>query len=261
LDAGTLLAHITGKPRAWLYAHAPLELSADQRAALEAALQRLESGEPLPYVLGRWEFYRLDFAVSPAALIPRPETEILVEAALAWLRANPERRRAADVGVGAGCIAVTLAKLIPDLRLLAVDISMEALRLARLNAVKHGVGARVAFLQADLLRPVGEQKPLDLICANLPYISSEFLSTLRVAHSEPRLALDGGPDGLALIRRLIERAPALLAPGGMLLLEIDFTQGEIARRLAREAFPQAEIDVETDFAGLERVLIIQQTLI
>ncbi|MCI0520432.1 MAG: peptide chain release factor N(5)-glutamine methyltransferase, partial [Chloroflexi bacterium] len=201
------MAHVTGRPRVWLHAHDALELSAAQSAALESAVQRLEGGEPLPYVLGHWEFYGMDFAVSPAVLIPRPETEILVEAALDWLRAHPQARCAADVGTGTGCIGISLAKHIPDLQLTAIDVSPLALRTARANAYTHGITRRAAFVQADLLAPFAPLRPFDLICANLPYIASEFLSVLRVAHAEPRLALDGGRDGLALIRRLLQQAP------------------------------------------------------
>jgi release factor glutamine methyltransferase len=223
LDAQVLLAAVSGRGRSWALAHPEAHLTDEQTTALEAALLRLEGGEPLPYVLGKWEFYGLDFALSPAALIPRPETELLVEQALGWLRAHPGRRWAADVGTGSGCIAVALAVNIPDLKILASDLSAEALQLAGDNARRHEVWERLSLVQADLLPLAG--RSFDLICANLPYIPSRKLKGLKVSAHEPLLALDGGPDGLDLIRRLLDRAPESLAPDGLLLLEIEASQG------------------------------------
>jgi len=255
LDAQVLLAHITGKPRAWVLAHPEQTLTKEETESLEAALAHLEQGTPLPYVLGHWEFYGLDFWVTSATLIPRPETELLVERALEWLLLQPKRRLAVDVGTGTGCIAVALAAHIPDLYLLACDISPQALRVAQKNVHRHGVQARVSCLQADLLPPA--MKPFDLICANLPYIPSATLKSLDVGRWEPGLALDGGPDGLDLVRRLLFAAPAALAPGGRMLLEIEATQGAAALELARLAFPQAEAALIQDLAGRDRLICIQ----
>ncbi|MBN1145848.1 MAG: peptide chain release factor N(5)-glutamine methyltransferase [Anaerolineales bacterium] len=255
LDAQALLAHVLGASRAWVLAHPEAAITAGQARALEAALARLEAGEPLPYVLGRWEFYGLDFIVTPATLIPRPETELLVEQALAWLEAHPAPRRALDVGAGTGCIGIALAVNAPRLDVLASDCSLAALRVARGNAQRHGVATRVRFVQADLLPPVAAR--FDLICANLPYIPSAALAGLRVSRWEPGLALDGGQDGLALIRRLLQAAPTALAEGGLLLLEIEASQGAAARNLARGAFPAAEASLLRDLAGKERLLKMQ----
>jgi release factor glutamine methyltransferase len=255
LDAQVLLAHITGKKRAWVLAHPELTLTKAEAENLEAALGRLEQGEPLPYVLGQWEFYGLDFWVTPATLIPRPETELLVERALGWLRTQPGRRLAVDVGTGSGCIAIALAANIADVRLLACDISPQALRVAKKNTQRHGVEGRVSCLQADLLPPA--RRPFDLICANLPYIPERTLKNLEVGRWEPGLALDGGPDGLDLVRRLIEQAPEALAPEGRLLLEIEARQGAAALELARLAFPQAGVDLTQDLAGRDRLICIQ----
>lgn len=252
LDAQTLLAHVTGRSRTWVLAHPEAALTQAQEQVLGAALERLEGGEALPYVLGRWAFYGLDFSLTPDTLIPRPETELLVETALAWLGAHPGRRWALDVGTGSGCIAVTLAVHAPDLRLLASDVSYPALRVARGNARQHAVAGRIWPLACDLLPPAARR--FDLICANLPYIPSAKLATLAVARREPRLALDGGPDGLDLVRRLLRRAPGALAPGGLLLLEIEASQGASACALARAAFPVAEVRVVADLAGRERLL-------
>lgn len=255
LDAQVLLAHILDKPRAWVLAHPEAALSPQQAEKLARALARLENGEPLPYVLGHWEFFGLDFLVTPAALIPRPETELLVERALEWLRQHPERRLAADVGAGTGCIAVALAVHIPDLRLLVCDRSLEALRVAQENVRRHGVQERAFCLQADLLPALGRK--IDLICANLPYIPSTTLRSLSVARWEPTLALDGGPDGLSLIGRLLELAPLALAPGGLALLEIEAAQGAAALQLARTAFPDAHVELFPDLAGRDRLISVQ----
>jgi len=260
LDAQILLAHILGVSRAWVLAHPEASLNAEQEQVWNSATARLEGGEPLPYVLGRWEFYKLDFFVSPAVLIPRPETEMLVERALGWLRDRPERRRAADIGTGSGCIAISLAVNLPDLHVWASDVSLPALEIAKLNAQKHAVSDRVHFLHADLLdfqSIAPHQQPFDLLATNLPYIPTSRLKTLDVARREPRLALNGGEDGLDLIRRLIQSAPRWLAQGGLCLLEIDSEHGESALALAQETFPLAEVSVLPDLAGLNRLLVVQ----
>jgi len=256
LDAQVLLAHILGEPRAWVLAHPEIELSHAQSLALEQSLGQLETGEPLPYVLGHWEFFGLDFELSPATLIPRPETELLVEQALAWLRLHPGPRKAADVGAGSGCIAVSLAVHTPNLVVLATDLSPEALEVAGRNSRRHAVAERVALAQCDLL-PKGEVD-FDLICANLPYIPTATLRELEVYEKEPTLALDGGEDGLDVIRRLLKLAPVALAPGGLLLVEIEATQGEAARRLAQEALPDAEVRLIQDLAGRDRLVRVER---
>lgn len=250
LDAQVLLGEVCGRGRAWVLAHPEATLSAEAQIRLEAALQRLERGEPLPYVLGHWEFFGLDFALTPAALIPRPETEGLVERALAWLQSRGDCRLAADVGTGCGCIAISLAVHRPSLRLLATDLSMEALRLAQQNAKAHGVSERIDLIQADLLPPC----QVELICANLPYIPSHKLKALPIYGREPSLALDGGADGLEAIRRLLAQAPSRLKTGGLMLLEIEATQGKAALELAQAAFPRARIRLHQDLAGLDRLI-------
>ena len=254
LDAQVLLGHILGKPRAWVLAHPEVALEAGQQAALQEAVRRLEAGEPLPYVLGHWGFYKLDLLVTPAVLIPRPETELLVDTALAWLRAHPGRRRAVDIGTGSGAIALALASETPDVNMLACDLSSAALQVAQANAQRCGVTRQVRFVQCDLLPPLGE--PIDLICANLPYIPTSTLTGLAVARREPRLALDGGVDGLDAIRRLLSLAPAHLAPGGLLLVEIEASQGAAVTGLAQAAFPQAEVRLQQDLAGRDRLVSV-----
>lgn len=260
LDAQVLLAHLMGKTRTWIVAHPEAEVPQELEESLFAALQRLEAGEPLAYLLGYREFYGRRFEVTPQVLIPRPETELLVERALNWLRRNPRRRRAADVGTGSGCIAVSLAAEIPDLQVLATDISLPALRVARRNAIKHGVQDRIRWLQCDLLPPppsrVSYYTRFDLICANLPYIPSPLLPELAVARYEPLLALNGGKDGLDLIRRLLQRVPEWIAPGGLILLEIEASQGPTVFSMAYDVFSSAQIHLYPDLASHDRLLEI-----
>ena len=255
LDAQTLLAGLSGKTRAWLLAHPEVELDPVAAARLEAALRRLDEGTPVPYILGEWEFYGLLFAVTPDVLIPRPETELLVEAGLEWLHAHPSSRKGADLGTGSGCIAVSLAAAVPDLQLVATDISPEALRVAKRNTGRHGVEERVRLEQADLLS--GISGPFDLICSNPPYIPSETLRKLEVYAHEPALALDGGSDGLDCIRRLLHQSAEKLAGGGLVLVEIEAGQGAQAAALARGNFPGGRISLLKDLAGLDRVLRIE----
>lgn len=259
LDAQVLLAHILGKTRAWVLAHPDAELGEEQVIQLEQASARLGTGEPLPYILGSWEFFGLEFAVTPDVLIPRPETELLVEHALSWLRARPERRRAADVGTGSGCIAIGLASQIPDLQVIATDISPSALWVAKQNTLRYGLEQRIHLVQANLFagfRPAYNMQ-FDLICANLPYIPERTLETLSVSQWEPRLALCGGDDGLDLIRRLLMEVPGNLSPGGMLLLEIEFSLGQAVVSLTRSVLPYASVSVLPDLAGHDRLVVCQ----
>jgi release factor glutamine methyltransferase len=261
MDAQVLLAEYLNKPRTWIVSHPEAAIPELYQDLLEAATARLEQGESLPYVLGHWEFFGQDFDITPDVLIPRPETELLVERSLDWLLADSERRTVADVGTGSGCIAVSLALQIPDLKLLATDLSMPALEVARCNAIKHGVAKRISFVQCDLLPPHYDPLPtdshFDLVVANLPYIPTKTLKKLDVYDQEPTLALDGGPDGLVHIRRLLDLAPDWLAPGGMIMLEIEATQGMAALSLAYDSFNKAEIRLHKDLAGRDRLIEIQ----
>jgi release factor glutamine methyltransferase len=255
LDAQTLLVHRSGKSRAWILAHPEEGLTESIHQIFHRDIEKLKKGVPLPYVLGEWEFYGLDFILTPDTLIPRPETELLIEQAVYWHDRHSENRQVADIGTGSGCIAVTLAKLKPSSTIIATDISYAALRVARENSIHHNVTNRVHLMQADLLPPVANR--FDLICANLPYIPNKVLRTLEVSQGEPILALDGGPTGLDLIGRFLERAPDQIAPGGCLLLEIEDSQGSDVQRLAHRAFPSAEISVLKDLAGHDRLVTIQ----
>lgn len=257
LDAQVLLERVLEKPRAWVLAHPETPLTGSRLAALEGLVERLEGREPLPYVLGRWEFFGLEFAVTPDVLIPRPETELLVERALGGLKrfALAERPpRALDAGTGSGCIPVALAVNAPDLSLVATDISPAALEVARRNAAAHAVAERIEFACCDLFPPDGR---FDLITANLPYIPTDTLRSLPIYGREPTLALDGGADGLTLIRRLLTGAPERLTPGGLLLVEIEASQGAAALSLAYDAFSEVQIHLHKDLAGRDRLLEVQ----
>jgi len=277
LDAQVLLAHVLDKPRAWVLAHPETIITPKQKLALEEALRQLESGVPLPYVLGKWEFFELEFKVTPEVLIPRPETELLVETAISWLRQRSAINRWArdtksvavdlgmlrviDIGTGSGCIAIALAANLPEVRVEATDISPEAIDVAKRNAKKFCVSNRIEFLCCDLFPTAGtfdfRLSTFNMIVANLPYIPTATLHGLPVYGREPTLALDGGADGLDIIRRLLVEAPRHLAPGGLILLEIEASQGAKVLSLAHEAFAEAEIHLHRDLSGHDRLLEIQ----
>jgi release factor glutamine methyltransferase len=280
LDAELLLAHALGWPRARLLAERDHRPTPDQAAALDAMTARRALGEPVAYLVGHKEFYGLDLVVTPATLVPRPETELLVELALAEARRidqRPETRDQgyqsrtdaglvlgpwslvlgpsslvlADIGTGTGAIAIALATHLPQASVYAVDLSGEALAVARRNVEEHRLGGRVQLLQGDLLAPL--PGPVDLIISNPPYtILAEVERNVR--DHEPHLALDGGPDGATIYRRLIAVAPAYLRPGGAVLLEIGAWQGALVTTLLREAFPEASVSVHQDLAGHDRVV-------
>ncbi len=260
LDASVLLAYILQKPRSWVLAHPEAALTEGQAVNLNQALARLENGEPFPYVLGHWEFFGLEFDLTPDVLIPRPETELLVEKAIAWLQQTPTRKTVADVGTGSGAIAVSIAVNVPNARILATDVSAEALQVAQRNARKHQVDQRVEFIQCDLLPPRPQMfdtgPRLDLLCANLPYIPTGTLHTLPVYGREPTVALDGGEDGLVLFHRLMKIVPDWLASPARMLLEIEATRGIQALNLAYDLFSEAEIHLHKDLTGLDRLLEI-----
>ncbi len=255
LDAQVLLAHVTGQPRSWILAHPEIPLTPVQESKLEAALTELSEGIPLPYVVGHWEFFGLDFEVTPDVLIPRPETELLVETALPWLEHRTDARSAIDVGTGSGCIAISLATRIHGLKLTATDISPHALEVARRNAEKFSVADQIEFICCDLLPP--KSQSYDLIVANLPYIPTKTMETLPIYSREPTLALDGGSDGLDLVRRLITLAPGYLSPGGLMLLEIESSQGMSALSLAYDTFSHASIHLHRDLADRDRLIEVQ----
>jgi release factor glutamine methyltransferase len=259
LDAELLTAHALGLPRVQLYVQFDRPLLPDELAAIRELVKRRQAGESVAYIIGKKEFYGLELAVDRRVLVPRPDTETLVDESLARIgRAAPaeavegERTRIADVGTGSGAVAVALAKLRPDAEVLAVDVSPDALAVARANAERHG--AAVTFLEGDLGAPLAAHAPLQLVAANLPYIATADLEGLSPeVRAEPRLALDGGADGLALVRRLVAEAPALLAPGGALALEVGAGQAREAARVL-EAAGFADVRIRRDLGEVERVV-------
>jgi len=249
LDADVLLAHTLGVAKEALVAHPEIELSADETARFDALIAKRAAGMPVAYLRGIKEFYGLRLSVDPRVLVPRPETEVLVDAVRAWVAGRP--LTVVDVGTGSGAIAVALAVSEPQLRLIATDVSADALAVARANA--GALGARVDFREGDLLAPVIEA--VDAVAANLPYLRDEELERLagdRTALAfEPRVATVAGPDGLGLVRRAIADLRRVLAPDGAAFFECDPPQVEsIATLLA----PLGSVDVVQDLAGLDRVV-------
>lgn len=250
-----LLAHVLQKTKTWVLAHPETHLNPDQKTQLEALVQRLQAGEPLPYLTGKQAFFGLDFAVSPAVLIPRPETELLVEEALDWLDGHPDATRVLDVGTGSGCIAGSLATRKPWLSINATDLSAEALKLAEQNAETNHVRDQIMFEQADLMPSVDQS--FDLVCANLPYIPTNKLEEVNTLGFEPTLALDGGVDGLRLIRRLLELLPSRINAPALILLETEATLGAETLALANQTFPRADVRLLPDLAGRDRLVRIE----
>ncbi|MGQ9573657.1 MAG: peptide chain release factor N(5)-glutamine methyltransferase [Dehalococcoidia bacterium] len=261
LEAELLLQHALGFSRAQLYQRLRDELPPDKQAAYHDLVWRRLCGEPTPYIVGHADFYGLELEVTPAAAIPRPETELLVEEVLALASGRLQDTPSltiADVGTGCGAIALALAARLPSAQIIATDISPAALALAQSNAARLGLTPAVRFLCGDLLEPI--ERPLDLVAANLPYVRSAEWERLpvEIRCHEPREALDGGPDGLRVIERLLRQAPAHLRPDGALVLEIGYDQGPDVSALASEVVPDAAIVVTKDLAGLDRLLVIER---
>jgi release factor glutamine methyltransferase len=253
LEGELLLRHVLGVSRPQFYLDLDLKLSPEQYEAFRQLIKRRLSGEPAAYITSHCEFYSLDFYVDPRVLIPRPESELLVEEALALAQNHP-LSTIAEVGTGSGAIAISLALQLPEAKIYATDISASALEVALINCQKHGVIDRVCLLPGDMLDPLPE--PVDLIIANLPYVRRSELSGVRF---EPRLALDGGSDGIEKIRQLCQQAGGKLHPGGFLLLEIGEGQGRAIVTLLHTIFPNGETKLMPDLSGIERVVSLSLT--
>jgi release factor glutamine methyltransferase len=256
LSAEVILAHALDLTRTQLLARLDRLPDSDQLQRFQMNLERVLKDEPLAYVVGHREFYDLDLITDRRALIPRPETECLIEEALARL-ADRLAPLIADVGTGCGAIAVTLAKHMPRARVIATDLSAEAVDLARENARRHSVADRIDFRVGSLLGPVTES--FDLLVANLPYIDDKdwpFLQKTIRGH-EPKMAFLGGPDGLDLMRAMLQDAPRVVKAGGLILLEIGAYQGDDVTAIARLHFPAARMSVKPDYAGLDRLVVIE----
>jgi len=258
LDAELLLAHVLQVDRHQILIRWDACLSADQAQRYTALVQRALDDEPIPYLTGERAFYDVTLHVTPAVLIPRPETEQIVDDALAWVATCPERLRIADVGTGSGALAIVLARQLPTATVSATDVSEQALAVARQNAERYGLQERIQFVLSDLLSALSG--PFDLIVANLPYIDPETWPELQasIQKHEPRLALDGGPGGTALIERLIGALPSTLARPGLALLECDPRQAQALAVFAQQALPDATIQVLRDLAGWDRLIRIER---
>jgi len=274
LAAELLLMHALGRDRTWLYSH-PEEIVAPATAEKYFALiARRAAGEPTQYLTGKQEFWGLDFEVTPAVLIPRPETEHVIEVALERLGSRRSARASdaehklakfhiADLGTGSGCIAVALARELPNAEIFATDISVDALAVARRNAVRHGVDARVHFLECDLLGAFsGSPLAFDLIVSNPPYVGRDEAGELarEVRDHEPHAALFGGATGVEMYARLVEQAGALLRPGGILVLELGYNSLEHVRAIFDAHLRWRNVAITLDLAGIERVMAAERAL-
>jgi release factor glutamine methyltransferase len=259
LEAEVMLTNVMRMLRQELFANQEAEVGGQQEQGLAQMLERRLKREPLAYILGYKEFYGVNLLVTPSVLIPRPETESLVEHALFMSLMGMETTELviADVGTGCGAIAVNLALHLPAARIYATDSSDPALDVASYNVRAHNVADRITLGQGDLLESVPE--PMDLIVANLPYIPTSRIPNLQPeVQWEPRQALDGGPDGLGPIRRLLSQATTRLKEHGVILLELDPEQVPAVEALARQLFPEAATSVEKDLAGLDRMFVINR---
>ena len=256
LEAEVLLRTALGIDRTAFLASLGLPVPNDRLRAAEGLLARRLDGEPLAYVVGVREFYGLELAVDPSVLIPRQETEHLVDAVVKYSRRRGDPPLdVADVGTGSGAIAVAIARSLPTATVYAADVSPGALEVADANRRRHGVSDRVHLREGDLLEAL--PGPVDVIASNPPYIPTGDLASLPPdVRREPVVALDGGPDGLAVIRRLVRGAPACLRPGGRLVVEIAPEQLDAAVALASETFPEAEVGFERDLSGNPRILVV-----
>ncbi|MCC6457343.1 MAG: peptide chain release factor N(5)-glutamine methyltransferase [Caldilineaceae bacterium] len=258
LDAQVILAHILGKERSWLFAHYDQALSQEEAETYTDRVARRAAAEPVAYLVGYREFYGLELAVDYRVLIPRPETELLVDAVLDHIESRADQSvQMVDVGTGSGAVAVAVAANCPSVQIYAVDLSASALEVAHANVERHDERGQITLLQGDLLTPL--PRPVDIIAANLPYITSGDYPNLMadVRDYEPRLALEAGPEGLDLIGRLLDQAPAHLNPGGVLFLEIGSDQGRAVLELVQRRLPQARhVGIRQDYHGFDRLVVI-----
>jgi release factor glutamine methyltransferase len=257
LEAEVLLAHATGVDRTHVLARLHDQLAVEDTRAFDTLIARRAAREPLAYIVGRREFYGIDIICAPGALIPRPETEMLVDLALEEIERRGRDVRIVDVGTGSGAIAVAIAANAPDMRIVASDASDAALAIARRNVEAHGLAARVTLRRASLLEDAGM---CDVIVANLPYVSEREWAELQpeIREHEPRESLVGGETGAEVIEQLIAQAPAHVAASGVLAAEIGETQSERLLSCARRFYPDADAYGMKDFAGRDRVLVVRR---
>lgn len=255
LDAEILLATARGCPRIRLYTDFDQPLTEQQRTTMRGLVKRRGAAEPVAYLVGHREFFSLDFLVQPGVFIPRPDTEVLVMAALDALQGR-EAPRVLDLCTGTGCVPIAIARNSPSARLTAVELSQTALETARSNIEKHGLTQRIELLQGDLFAPLPEGAAFDIITSNPPYVQHDEIARLAadIRDHEPRMALDGGADGLDVIRQLVKQSPDYLIPGGWLMFELSPEQAPAAVEFMEERGFH-EVAVKNDLAGLARVVL------
>jgi release factor glutamine methyltransferase len=255
LDAELLLCHALGLDRIRLIVESQRPLAPTELGRYRELIKRRRQSEPIAYILGEREFYGFDFKVDARVLIPRPDTEVLVDVALERTRERDMFGNALDLCTGSGCVAIAFAKRRPTWRGAALDLSEDALALAAENALRLGAIFGLRFAAGDLYSPLGPEERFDLVTANPPYIPEADVAGLetQIKDFEPRIALDGGPDGLALIRRIVDGARAHLVPGGVLALETQFDQGPRVRELFERAGFES-VDLRRDYGGRDRVV-------
>lgn len=280
LAAELLLMHSIGRDRAWIYAHPESPLTVAEAEIFAALVARRAAGEPTQYLTGKQEFWGIEFEVTPAVLIPRPETEHLIEVALERLgeergikinmrTGDPTSKlRVAEVGTGSGCIAVALARELPHAEIFATDISEDALAVARRNAARHEVSDRIHFIRTDLLSELlgrsrescGEAQSFDLIVSNPPYVAQNEARDLprEVRDHEPAMALFGGPTGIEIYERLVDQAAQLLAPRGILVLELGYNCADGVRAILSRQRVWVNVSLTNDLAGIPRVIAAER---
>ena len=258
LECELLVRSALGYTKSEFYSHLPDTVNEHEMILINQLIQRRLIGEPTPYILGTKEFYGIDFNVSKDVLIPRPETELLVDLALAQ---NKEGCLIADIGTGSGCIAVSIASHLPNLKIIAVDKSIDALRMARKNIMMHDMMDRIDLVNSDLLTAFKPGLKFDLIVSNPPYVPKDIYETLdKEIQLEPTIALNGGTDGLDIIRCLLQQANTMLSDGGSLLFEVFSDNSNEAFRLTSELIPMSRVTMHSDLLGLPRVIEAQKLL-
>lgn len=264
LDASLLLGHVIGLDRTRLLTRSDEQVDETCYREYLARLEQRAAGQPLQYLIGSQEFYGLHFIVTPDVLIPRPETEFLIDRVIKAVKEqNLETPLIADIGTGSGCIAITLAKQLPEARLIATDVSSAALNVARTNAELNSVRERIEFVEGDLVSPFAERGSdfcVDVLASNPPYVPEDSRESLQreVRDWEPEIALFGGIDGLDFYRRLVVEGARHLTPGGLVILEIGFTQLEPIQEIVKGG-PLELVDITRDLQGIPRTLCLRRT--
>jgi len=262
LDVEVLLSSVLKKPKEYLYTYSENNLTTKQLHNLKILVQRRLKYEPTAYLINNKEFFGLDYFVDKRVLIPRPETEIMVEEAINYAKTISNKPLAiCEIGTGSGCIAISLAKHLPQAKIIASDFSSDALAIAKKNANKHKVSSRIYFLRGNLIEPIKNEK-IDIICANLPYLDTDMKNLLKSSDSksikyEPKISVDGGKDGLNLYRKFFKQIKEYDIKNALVLVEVGHNQVKTLQKYINTLFPQSNIIIKKDLAGLNRVMIIK----